>query len=325
MKKDGALDRLYFSNNDTIMPEREDETLGERIEQKELQIPFGGISNEAGYQIEKNQSFVQREEAEEWQPDQIDRQDLCGKAPLEESNQERAVQKEDVPKQYDMQSEQNMDSTTPESLHNTEKIHKLTAHMSAVEEKTIDLAGKVDNLLVDVQSIKESMKAFVGYEKAVETLKKSLAGNQRNEENMAKELAVYKKDAYFTNIRPFLEFMVQLYSEMGKSEKDYLKDRGKLVEKYGEIMFNEIIDLHKYFLEQIENQLHIQGVEIITYQPDTDFVTGEQILSKPVLTDDEKKVGKVAVADSNCYKYQDKILKKARVQVYKRNPREKDS
>lgn len=187
-------------------------------------------------------------------------------------------------------------------------------------ERLSSIGDSISKLLEDVAGIKASMARFEGYDKAVETLKRSLAANQRNEENIYRELETYKKNQYYNYIRPFLDFLINLLTDLISSLKQYEDDQEDFTESHGQEMYNEIINLHKYYVQQIESQLEIQGVEIRHYDCGTPFIATEQIISKTIPTDDSRLSGTVGKVDSACYKFEDKILKKAKVQVYKCKP-----
>ncbi len=184
-----------------------------------------------------------------------------------------------------------------------EEVRKMSIVISTVSEQVVN--------------IKSGISKFSGYDTAVETLKRSLSVHQHNEDNIYKELEGYKKNQYYNYIRPFFEFLINLLTDMISSKKQYEKDKDEFIEHHGQEIYDEIIELHNYYTQQIESQLQIQGVEIIEYTSNTPFVSTEQLISTPVLTEDSSLVGLVASADSACYKFDDKIIKKAKVHVYK--------
>lgn len=195
-----------------------------------------------------------------------------------------------------------------------------------VSEESLELittiGDNVEKLLGELTALRASVSHFDGYDKAVDTLKRSLAANQRNEENIYKELETYKKNQYYTYIRPFLEFLINLLTDLLGSMKQYEDDKDEFIESHGQEMYNEIINLHKYYAQQIESQLQIQGVEVIHYENSTPFIATEQIISKTILTEDSSLSGTVGKVDSACYKFEEKVLKKAKVHVYKCKPTE---
>lgn len=195
-------------------------------------------------------------------------------------------------------------------------------YMLDVLDEVRKMSVVVSNVAEQVTSLKAGMIKFADYDTAVETLKRSLNVHQHNEDNIYKELEGYKKNQYYNYIRPFFEFLISLLTDMIASKKQYENDKDEIIEHNGQEIYDEIIELHKYYTQQIESQLQIQGVEIIEYSPNTPFISMEQIISTPVLTADNSLVGLVALADSACYKFEDKIIKKAKVHVYKAKPAE---
>lgn len=191
---------------------------------------------------------------------------------------------------------------------------------SAVFDLIATLGDNLSKLMGEISDIKVGISKFDGYEKAVETLKRSLAANQHNEDNIYKELEEYKKNQYYNYIRPFLEFLINLLNDMINSKKQYEDDHDEFISQHGQEVYDEIIELHEYYVQQIESQLQIQGVEIVNYEPGTPFISTEQIISKPILTEDVILSGMVGKVDSACYRFEDKVLKKAKVHVYKSKP-----
>ena len=212
------------------------------------------------------------------------------------------------------------EENVPSDEKNNESIAEKGNKSDFSSDVLASISENVSQLISEVAGIKTSLAKLDGYDKAVETLKRSLAANQRNEDNIYKELETYKKNQYFNYIRPFLEFLINILTDMLNLKKQYEDDKENFVSQHGQEVYDEIIDLNDYYLHQIENQLQIQGVEIIHYESESAFVATEQTISKVILTDDDSLVGIVGKVDSACYKFEDKVLKKAKVQVYKRKP-----
>lgn len=221
----------------------------------------------------------------------------------------------------------NDSSNCEEAVTETEKVKTVSAlnseEITAMFDEIKKMSSQLSEIIENVAGIKSGISRFNSYDSAVDTLKRSLSVHQRNEDNIYKELEQYKKNQYYNYIRPFFEFLISLLTDMISSKKDYQNDEIEFVEKHGQGIFDEIIDLHNYYIDQIVSQLQIQGVEVIEYQPNTPFIPTEQLISTPVLTEDISMVGQVASADSYCYKFEEKIVKKAKVHVYKAKPAEK--
>ncbi len=194
----------------------------------------------------------------------------------------------------------------------------VTATLSTLLEKAnrIDLeTAKNSQFLNEIKSTVESINA--GYSNTVEALKRSLAANQTNENNIYKELETYKKNQYLMYIRPFLEFMITLLEDFKRSRAEYINDKNAILKENSVDLFNEIINFYDSYIELIQNQLEIQGVEIIKHQTGEKFNAAEQIISKTIATNDSQLVGTVGKAESDCYIIDQKVLKRAKVQVYK--------
>lgn len=177
--------------------------------------------------------------------------------------------------------------------------------------------AKLSAMLAQIESISREVSRLAAYDKAVDTLKVSLAANQNSEKNLYKEVEEYKKDTYFTNIKPFLMFMVDMLCEMKKSLSQYLDDKEEFIAENSENSFNEIVDLLKFFIGSFENQMKIQGVDIVPFEADSDYIAGQQRISKTVKTDDPMKNGKIAAVLSDCYMYGTTVLRPAKVTAYK--------
>jgi len=269
---------------------------------------------QTGQEDECQVKAEQTEEASE-EPEPQQEEQSCGQSETEEVVEEQPVEESAGEACEGQTAMQNVSD---------ERLEAMAKQIADTADTAACMNQKVDKVATQLDAVQKRMETLAGYEKAVstleravDTLKVSLAANQHNEENLVKELAIYKKDSYFTNIRPFLEFMVGFDIEIKDSKKQYVKDKDDFIANSSEEVYEEIIQLHDYFLGQLENQLEIQGVSIVTYEPETDFISGEQMVSRPVFTDDAGKVGKVAAVDSECYMYQDKVLRKSKVQVYR--------
>lgn len=201
-----------------------------------------------------------------------------------------------------------------------QNVQESNVEYSTLLAKTSEISEGLINLLSEVSGIKADLSKFDGYEKAVDTLKRSLAAHQHNEDSIHKELEGYKRNQYYNYIRPFLEFLINLLTDMINSKKQYEGDHDDFVSQHGQEVYNEIVELHDFYIQQIESQLQIQGVEVINYETDTPFIPTEQIISKPIITENVDLVGMVGQVDSACFKFEDKILKKAKVHVYKAKP-----
>lgn len=177
--------------------------------------------------------------------------------------------------------------------------------------------AKLSAIMSQLDSMSREISRLAAYDKAIDTLKMSLAANQNSEKNLYKEVEEYKKDTYFTNIKPFLMFLVDMLCELKKSRAQYIDDKEEFIAENNENSYNEIVGLLEFFIGSFENQMKIQGVDIISFEADSDYITGQQRISKTVKTDDPAKNGKIAAVLSDCYIYGTTVLRPAKVTAYK--------
>ncbi len=234
--------------------------------------------------------------------------------PTNETKSTTEVPREDSATENPAPSESPAESSETEDDNSLERMWECFDELNCANESA---NAKLSAMLAQIESISREVSRLAAYDKAVDTLKVSLAANQNSEKNLYKEVEEYKKDTYFTNIKPFLMFMVDMLCEMKKSLSQYLDDKEEFIAENSENSFNEIVDLLKFFIGSFENQMKIQGVDIITFEPDSDYIAGQQRISKTVKTDDPAKNGKIAAVLSDCYMYGTTVLRPAKVTAYK--------
>lgn len=225
---------------------------------------------------------------------------------------------------YKSAQEQAMESDSAVADENGTKQEGFSQSESEVvdlrsEFKTISdsLINSLNNLTNKVTMMESHISRLAAYDTAVETLRRSLAANQNNEKNLYKEVEAYKRGVYFTNIRPFLTFIIEMLCEMKASKKQYVDESCEFIEEHGESIYNEICGLLDFYISSFESQLKIQGVIITEYEPGEAYISMQQHVVKTISTDDRQKNGIVAAVLSDCYSYDKTVLKPARVNVYK--------
>lgn len=204
-------------------------------------------------------------------------------------------------------------------IKNEENIRTIFAEMCAPIIKSVaTVAEKISTLEKDMAKVITGMNEIQGYRDAVSQLKVSLLRNQQNEERIYKDLEIAKKDEKFVLIKPLLESIISIHTELLSSRLQYETDRDVVVQDCGEKAYKEIIGMHEYQMKNIEGILQIHGVELIWYMPDTSFEAMKQTISKKTeLTEDVSKKDFIARTEMPCYCYNDKILRKAKVVMYK--------
>lgn len=198
-------------------------------------------------------------------------------------------------------------------------ISRAIERVEELNRSTDALNGKIAGLAEDVSDIKTLVARLAAYDTAVETLKRSLASVQKSEKNLYEEVEQYKKGTYFTNIKPFLMYIIEILCEMKKTREEYIDEREEFVEKNSEDGYNEIVELLGFFINSFESQLTIQGVSIINFEPETEYVPGKQRILKTVSTSEENKNGMVSNILSDCYMYGTTVLQPAKVYAYKKS------
>lgn len=192
--------------------------------------------------------------------------------------------------------------------------------LEALEElKAVNVSSNEANkqILSQLEAVKSSMERLSAYDTAVNTLRMALTASQNTEKKLYDEVEEYRKDAYLTNIKPFLKFMISMLNEFKTTKKQYMDDKDAFLAENSESIFKEIINLLDYFIVAFENQLQIQGVDIIAFESGSDYIPVKQQIRKTHKTDVETNKGKVAEVLSDCYMYGTSVLEPSWVIAYK--------
>lgn len=212
--------------------------------------------------------------------------------------------------------------TREDNLNNNENTEEDTLIFDQTTNNDIAyIRQAIERVSEDIVKMKYSIDTDIikGYNSLINSLQISVASNKAHEESIYKELEIARKDEHFVRIRPFLDFIADLHAELVESLVDYEEDCEKLVSDYTEKGYKDIISLHKYIIKKIEGELSRQGVEIVDYESGTEFNAAEQTtIKKTINTDDDLLVGKIAEVMSSCYRYGEKVIRKAKVCLYKK-------
>lgn len=235
------------------------------------------------------------------------------RSPMEAPHEEPPV--EESPAERNDSTEKPEESAESEEDDNSlERMWECFGELNSANDAT---SAKLSAMMAQLESMSREISRLAAYDKAIDTLKMSLAANQNSERNLYKEVEEYKKGTYFTNIKPFLMFLVDMLCELKKSRAQYIDDKEEFIAENNENSYNEIVGLLEFFIGSFENQMRIQGVDIISFEADSDYIAGQQRISKTVKTDDPAKNGKIAAVLSDCYMYENTILRPAKVTAYK--------
>ena len=209
--------------------------------------------------------------------------------------------------------EENSHADNPEPALQEKESKPEIPDFSEVLAALSDTRSCMDKLTAAIASVPR----LDAYEKALRILEVSVAQNQRNEERLYKDLETARKGEHFTAIRPFLEFLITIHAEMLKSRREYQGAWEEFERQSNGELFKEILEFHDYYINMIQHQLNFQGVEIVSYEPDTPFSPVEQSIIRTAPTSDPSKNSMIASVETFGYRYDGKILRRARVVVYK--------
>ena len=201
------------------------------------------------------------------------------------------------------------DDSAQESEQRDSDVAEL-ANISRLEESIAAVS-------VNVENIKATLDRLAAYDTAVKSLNASVAANQNHEKRLYEEVEEYKKGTYLTNIKPFLLYLIEMLCEMKKSREEYRAGREEFIAENSESGYNEICGLLDFFISSFESQLRIQGVSIIPFETDSEYIAIQQRITKTIATSDDTQNGKIASVLSDCYIYDKTVLKPANVHVYK--------
>ena len=280
------------------------------------EIPDGGEPNETA------DTAADTFSAEEiiMTDDSADSGEVTDTAPAADAEQTE-YQTADDPSEDNASQTEDMSDEESESAVNdgqTDKLVELVQSVGECRAKTSEMSGKLDLLTAQMNSVNSLMTRLAAYDTAVETLKLSLAANQNAEKNLYNEVEQYKRGVQFTTIRPFLMFLIERVEDLKTSKKQYESDKEQFIAENNEAVYNEIVNLISFYINAFDDFLRYNGVDIISFEPETPVVTGSQRIIKTVSSDDPSKHGTVAQVLSDCYMYEDKVLKAASVYAYKK-------
>ena len=143
---------------------------------------------------------------------------------------------------------------------------------------------------------------------------RAIAVHEQIENNLNTELQKYKNDFYDKLASPFLMQFIGLYmditEEMEELEEELTKDPD-----------NEFLKMHLkslgYYADSVRGALTNNGVEIKTPEPGSKYDYKEQRISKTVPADAPELRDCIASVRSSAFIYNGKILRPAKVVVYK--------
>ena len=143
---------------------------------------------------------------------------------------------------------------------------------------------------------------------------RAVAMHETIEGNLNKELQSYKNDFYGKLATPFLMQLISLYAEM-KKELDDLK--AEIAENEGPTGHEDVVSSLSYYLDKISGSLVNSGVETETPEVGDKIDPLKQSIVRTVPSDDPAMNGVIQSVRSDSYIYNNKVLLRAKVAVYK--------
>ena len=143
---------------------------------------------------------------------------------------------------------------------------------------------------------------------------KAIAVHEEIERNLNNELQRYKNDFYDKLATPFLMQFIGLYIDLSEEMAEIKEEHDAAPEK--EYLKTQLDSLG-YYADSVKGALINNGVEIKTPEPGSSYDYREQRISKTIPTDDETLRDCVAEARSDAFIYNGKVLRPAKVVVYK--------
>lgn len=143
---------------------------------------------------------------------------------------------------------------------------------------------------------------------------RAIAVHEQIENNLNTELQRYKNDFYDKLASPFLMQFIGLYM-------DITEECEELEEELEKAPDNDFLKMHlkslRYYADSVRGALTNNGVEIKTPEPGSKYDYKEQRISKTVPADDPELRDCIASVRSSAFIYNGKILRPAKVVVYK--------
>lgn len=143
---------------------------------------------------------------------------------------------------------------------------------------------------------------------------KAIAVHEEIERNLNNELQRYKNDFYDKLATPFLMQFIGLYIDISEEMTEIAQE---LEAEPDKSYLKTHLDSLGYYADSLKGALINSGVEIKTPEAGSRYDYKEQRISKTIPTDDETLRDCVAEVRSDTFIYNGKVLRPAKVAVYK--------
>ena len=212
--------------------------------------------------------------------------------------------------------------TTPEKEEITEELTEDSEEPcdenTSAEEEEPDKQDEISELITVIKQQSSQIELLSEridkLSSQVNAANKAIAVHEEIERNLNSELQRYKNDFYDKLSTPFLMQLIGLYidisDEISEISEEYESDPEKAFLKTQ-------LDSLGYYADSVKGALINNGVEIKTPETGSSYDYKEQRISKTVPTDDETLRDCIAQARSDAFVYNGKVLRPAKVVVYK--------
>ena len=188
------------------------------------------------------------------------------------------------------------------------KLDSIIAQNELLKAQNYELQKQTESLRSQLSDISDNMMLVL---KNLTEVGKMASAHEQIEANLNKELQKYKDDFYDQLAAPFLNQLISIHNEM-QSEKESCESKN-------DESLKDTIDCLTYYIQKVESSIINSGVEIRKPEVGDKFNHIEQIIVKAIACDDPEKKEIIESVRSATYIYHGKVLKPARVTVYKVN------
>lgn len=212
------------------------------------------------------------------------------------------------------EADNNVDENEEKNQKSEDKNNSVSSALDITEmlNQQTSIAQKVGRLENSMSSMASESKEMLLQ------LKRQLEFHQNNEDRLRKEVDSYKRDEKYVALKPLLEFMIDMRIDFAEMLSDYQEKLNVEDQGPDDSLIKEICNTFAFNIKQIDQVLRFQGVVVKTFQPGDEYSVGEnQVMRAFVETNDETLTGKIAMAVNDCYLMNDKVIKQAKVKLYK--------
>ncbi len=208
---------------------------------------------------------------------------------------------------------------------------------SALQQQIQKLEKQNEAVMAELQKLSEVTAQLT---RRIEQTNRAVAAHEEIEKSMNSELEKYRKDLYSSISEPFVSMLVSIHVSMLRDLDSFTKDLEKLRQKQEaqseetsgdaaeeeklqdmieEKTLLELQSTASYYVQMLEGSLTNCCVEIFRPEAGGAMDPLRHTIVKTFPTDDSTKNGYIAEARSCGYIYKNKIIRPARVAVYKFN------